>query len=58
MTILLTGASGFLGRHVLAQLVGQALRLLVLPDAPALPELQKRFEPVIHIGGAKWIVIV
>jgi uncharacterized protein YbjT (DUF2867 family) len=53
MTILVTGASGFLGRHVLAQLVGQPLRLLVLPDDPALPELQKRFESVIHIGGAK-----
>jgi nucleoside-diphosphate-sugar epimerase len=47
MTILVTGASGFLGRHVLAQLTGQPLQLLVLPDDPARPELQKRAEVVI-----------
>ena len=46
MTILLTGASGFLGRHVLAQLEGQPLRLLVLPDDPTLPELRKQAEVV------------
>ena len=46
MTILLTGASGFLGRHVLAQLGGQPLRLLVLPDDPSLPELRERGEIV------------
>lgn len=46
MTILLTGASGFLGRHVLAQLGDQQLRLLVLPDDPTLPELQERGEVV------------
>jgi nucleoside-diphosphate-sugar epimerase len=42
MTILVTGASGFLGRHVLARLADHSLRLLVLPDDPALPELQKQ----------------
>ena len=46
MTVLITGASGFLGRHVLAQLAGQPLRLLVLPDDPALPELQRQAEVV------------
>lgn len=46
MTLLLTGASGFLGRHVLAQLEGQPLRLFVLPDDPALPELRKQAEVV------------
>jgi len=46
MTILVTGASGFLGRHVLAQLVGQPLRLLVLPDDPAWPEIQAQAEVV------------
>jgi dihydroflavonol-4-reductase len=47
MTVLLTGASGFLGRHALTQLVDYPLRLLVLPDDPALPELQERAEVVI-----------
>jgi nucleoside-diphosphate-sugar epimerase len=47
MTILVTGASGFLGRYVLAQLTGQPLRLLVLSDDPALPEIQERGEVVI-----------
>ena len=46
MTILVTGASGFLGRHVLAQLVGQPLRLLILPDDPALPAYQEQAEVV------------
>jgi nucleoside-diphosphate-sugar epimerase len=46
MTLLLTGGSGFLGRHVLAQLEGQPLRLFVLPDDPALPELRKQAEVV------------
>jgi nucleoside-diphosphate-sugar epimerase len=46
MTILLTGASGFLGRHVLAQLGDQPLRLLVLPDDPSLPELRGHGEVV------------
>jgi nucleoside-diphosphate-sugar epimerase len=39
MRILVTGASGFLGRHVLAQLTGQPLWLLVLPDDPARARL-------------------
>jgi len=47
MTILLTGASGFLGRHALTQLGDQPLRLLVLPDDPALPELRKRADVAI-----------
>lgn len=47
MAVLLTGASGFLGRYVLERLVDHPLRLLVLPDAPALPELRKRAEVVI-----------
>jgi len=47
MTILLTGASGFLGRRVLKQLGGRPLRLLVLPDDPALPELQKCAQVII-----------
>jgi nucleoside-diphosphate-sugar epimerase len=46
MTLLLTGGSGFLGRHVLAQLEGRPLRLFVLPDDPALPELRKQAEVV------------
>lgn len=46
MTILLTGASGFLGRHVLAQLGGQPWRLLVLPDDPTWPELREHGEVV------------
>lgn len=45
-TVLLTGASGFLGRHVRRELVGGRLRLLVLPDDPALPELQEEAEVV------------
>lgn len=47
MTILLTGASGFLGRHVLERLADRPLRLLVRPDSPALDELQGRAEVVI-----------
>ena len=46
MTLLLTGGSGFLGRHVLTQLEGQPLRLFVLPDDPALIELQNHAEVV------------
>lgn len=46
MTILVTGASGFLGRYVLARLAGQPLRLLVLPDDPALPELREQAQVV------------
>jgi nucleoside-diphosphate-sugar epimerase len=34
MTILLTGATGFLGRHVLPMLEGRDVRILVLPDEP------------------------
>ncbi len=47
MTVLLTGASGFLGRHVLKHLGDRPLRLLVLPDDPALPELEKCAQVVI-----------
>ena len=47
MTILLTGASGLLGRHVLTQLTNHSLRLLILPDDPALPELQDLGQVVI-----------
>jgi dihydroflavonol-4-reductase len=47
VTILVTGASGFLGRHVLARLEGHALRLLVLPDDPALSEMNKRAEVIV-----------
>ncbi len=46
MKILLTGASGFLGQHVLKLLVVYPLRLLVLPDDPSLPELQRYAETV------------
>ena len=46
MKVLLTGASGFLGKHVLKLLVGYPLRLLVLPDDQALPELQRYAETV------------
>jgi len=46
MTVLVTGARGFLGRHVLAQIADQPLRLLVLPDDPALPEFEKHAEVV------------
>ncbi len=46
MKILLTGASGFLGQYVLKQIVDYPLRLMVLPDDKALPELHKRFETV------------
>ena len=52
MTILLTGASGFLGRHVLSQLAKQPLRLLVLPNDPALPELRKQAQVVT--GDVTW----
>lgn len=47
MTIMVTGASGFLGRHVLAQLKGRPLRLLVLPDDPAIAELEKHGQVVV-----------
>ena len=47
MTLLLTGASGFLGQHVLAELADRPLRVLVLPNDPALSELQARAEVVI-----------
>jgi thioester reductase-like protein len=40
-TILLTGASGFLGRQLRQELAGRRLRLMALPDDPALSELQK-----------------
>ncbi|MBC8548342.1 MAG: NAD-dependent epimerase/dehydratase family protein [Candidatus Brocadiales bacterium] len=46
MKILLTGASGFLGRHVLKELENYPLRLLVLPDDHTLPEIQKYAETV------------
>jgi nucleoside-diphosphate-sugar epimerase len=41
MTILVTGASGFIGRHMRAQLAGRPLRLLAHPDDPALSMLQE-----------------
>lgn len=47
MTLLVTGASGFLGRHVLDALAGRPLRLLVLPGDPALPVLRAR-APVVE----------
>ncbi len=47
MTLLLTGASGFLGQHVMAALADWPLRVLVLPDDPALSELQARAEVLI-----------
>ncbi len=48
MTVLLTSASGFLGRYVLAALVDhQPLRLLLLPHDPALPQLRERAEVVV-----------
>jgi UDP-glucose 4-epimerase len=47
VTILLTGASGFLGRYVSSELAGQPLRLLVLPDDPALPGLRERASDVL-----------
>ncbi len=46
MKILLTGASGFIGQYVLKELDGYPLRLLVLPNDHALPELQKFAETV------------
>ncbi len=47
MTVLLTGASGFLGRHVLTELADYPLRLLALPDDPSLSELQEHGQVVI-----------
>ena len=47
MTVLLTGASGFLGQYVLHELAGQSLKVLVLPNDPALPQLKKRSEVVV-----------
>ena len=47
MTLLLTGASGFIGRHLLPELAGQSARLLVPPHDPALAELKGRAPVVI-----------
>lgn len=47
MTILITGASGFIGRHVIAHLRERPLRALVLPQDPALPVLREQCEVVL-----------
>lgn len=50
MSLLLTGASGFLGHHVLEALASRRPRLLVLPEDPALLELRQRAELEIVLG--------
>ncbi len=47
MTILITGASGFIGSHVMAELKGWPLRLLVQPGDPDLPELRREHDVVV-----------
>ncbi len=46
MKILLTGASGFIGRHLLPLLTEKAPRLLLLPHDPARATLENQYEVV------------